>query len=40
MRISALPNFKKLWGKIDADMQGTYQITIGNNFDVDMFGGN
>ena len=40
MRISALPNFKKLYGKIDRDLpKGTYKLTIDNKFSVDSFNG-
>lgn len=33
MRTAGLPNFRKLWGKIDKDLEeGQYQVTIKNNY--------
>lgn len=32
MRISSLPNFRKLWGKINQDLpSGTYTVQIDNS---------
>ena len=32
MRTAGLPNFKKLWGKIDKDLpKGEYTVTIENS---------
>lgn len=40
MRVSATSNFKKLWGRIEEDLQpGEYTLTVENNYDVDTFGG-
>ena len=40
MRPSGLPNFRKLWGRINRDLEpGTYRVKIYNNFDVASFGG-
>jgi hypothetical protein len=40
MRTSGLPNFRKLWGHIDEDLQtGDYVVSIVNNYDVDSFSG-
>jgi hypothetical protein len=31
MRTAALPHFRKLWGKINTDLEpGTYTVTINN----------
>jgi hypothetical protein len=41
MRISGLPNFSKLWGKIHQDLPaGDYVMTIGNNFSLKEWSGN
>lgn len=33
MRTAGLPNFKKLWGKIEIDLQpGDYHVKIKNNY--------
>jgi len=41
MRTAGLPNFRKLWGKIEKDLEpGTYIVTIANNYDVNGFDGN
>ncbi|KAJ3070989.1 hypothetical protein HDU98_005951 [Podochytrium sp. JEL0797] len=40
MRPAGLPNFRKLWGRLDSDLlAGQYQIVITNNFNVNTFGG-
>ena len=40
MRTAGLPNFRKLYGKIDQDLQpGTYYIKIQNNYSVSSFSG-
>jgi len=41
MRTAGLPNFRKLWGKIDTTglEPGKYQIKIENNYKVDKFQG-
>jgi len=40
MRTAGLPNFRKLWGKIETDLQpGEYVIDITNNYDVAPFKG-
>lgn len=40
MRTAGLPNFRKLYGKIDEDLQpGTYYIKIQNNYNVSSFSG-
>jgi len=34
MRVSGLPHFRKLWGKINNGLKaGTYRITINNSID-------
>ena len=41
MRTAGLPNFRKLWGKIDKDLEkGKYSVDISHNFDVNTFKGN
>lgn len=41
MRTAGLPNFRKLWGKINRDLApGTYTVKIVNNYDVNGFEGN
>lgn len=40
MRTSGLPDFHKLWGKIDEDLEGTYKIKINNSYNVAEFDGN
>jgi LEM3 (ligand-effect modulator 3) family / CDC50 family len=41
MRTAGLPNFRKLYGKIENDiLPGTYVVTIENNYDVNGFDGN
>lgn len=38
MRTAGLPNFRKLWGKLDKDLEeGEYQVRIKNNYKVDSF---
>ena len=41
MRTSGLPNFRKLWGKIDANKitKGDYELTVTGNYDVKKFDG-
>ena len=40
MRTAGLPNFKKLYGRIDQDMpEGTYKVSIKSSYDVSNFGG-
>lgn len=40
MRTAGLPNFRKLWGKIEQNLKpGTYELTIDNNYDVASFEG-
>ena len=40
MRTAGLPNFRKLYGRINQDLQvGQYTLTIGNNFDVAPYSG-
>jgi hypothetical protein len=40
MRTAGLPNFRKLWGKIEKDLAaGTYDLTITNKYDVNIFNG-
>lgn len=35
-----MPNFRKLWGKIDQTMsKGTYTLLIQNNYDVKLYDG-
>ena len=41
MRTAGLPNFRKLWGKIEGDLEaGTYTVEIVNKYDVNGFDGN
>jgi hypothetical protein len=41
MRTAGLPNFRKLWGKIESDLTpGKYAVKIFNNYDVNGFEGN
>lgn len=41
MRTAGLPNFRKLWGKIESDLApGTYTVHIKNSYDVNGFEGN
>lgn len=38
MRVSGLPNFRKLWGKIDQDLdKGTYRVVIDSKYSVSEF---
>ena len=38
MRTAGLPNFRKLWGKIDTDLKaGQYKVKISNNYQVKPF---
>lgn len=38
MRTAGLPNFRKLWGKIDGGLKaGQYQVTITNTYNVSEF---
>lgn len=40
MRTAGLPNFRKLYGKIEKDMPaGTYELKITNKYDVSSFDG-
>lgn len=40
MRPSGLPYFRKLWGKIDDDLdKGDYSVTIASNYPIDDFDG-
>lgn len=40
MRTAGLPNFRKLWGKIESNLKpGTYSLEIKNNYDVSSFEG-
>lgn len=40
MRTAGLPNFKKLYGRIDQDMpKGTYKVSVRNQYDVSSWGG-
>jgi len=40
MRTAGLPNFRKLYGRVERDLPaGTYTISIANNYDVSSFGG-
>lgn len=41
MRTAGLPNFRKLYGKINQDIEpGNYEVVIQNNYDVNGFDGN
>lgn len=41
MRTAGLPNFRKLWGKIDGELAaGKYRVSITNKYDVNGFDGN
>jgi hypothetical protein len=38
MRTAGLPNFRKLWGRIDGTLEaGVYQMDIMNEYDVQPF---
>ena len=38
MRTSGLPVFRKLWGRVDRDLeQGDYYVKIGNNYETKTF---
>lgn len=40
MRTAGLPNFRKLWGRIDGILKaGTYKLQIDNQYDVSSFDG-
>lgn len=40
MRTAALSNFRKLWGKINVDLEpGTYFVIVTNRYDVSKFNG-
>ena len=40
MRTAGLPNFRKLWGKIESPLKaGTYTLVIENKYDVASFEG-
>ncbi|KAJ3175802.1 hypothetical protein HK101_010580, partial [Irineochytrium annulatum] len=40
MRPAGLPNFRKLWGRLDGDLpQQDYKMSIVNNFNVSSYGG-
>ena len=41
MRTAGLPNFRKLWGRIDQILApGTYYLKVTNNYEVSPFKGN
>ena len=41
MRTAGLPNFRKLWGRIENGLKkGLYRLQIDNNYDVNGFEGN
>ena len=41
MRTAGLPNFRKLWGRLEQGIKkGTYNVTVDNNYDVNGFDGN
>jgi len=41
MRTAGLPNFRKLWGRIEGNLKaGTYTLKVVNNYDVNGFDGN
>jgi hypothetical protein len=40
MRTAGLPNFRKLWGKLEDQLEvGSYYVDIGNNYNVKDFSG-
>jgi hypothetical protein len=40
MRTAGLPNFRKLWGRIEGNLlAGNYTINITNNYDVSAYDG-
>lgn len=39
MRAAMTPNFRKLWGYVDKLEQGSYRVTIANNWLVNKFNG-
>ena len=40
MRTAGLPNFRKLWGRIDNSLEtGSYYLSISNNYEVAPFQG-
>ena len=40
MRVAAFPNFRKLWGRIEQDLEpGEYTVIVNNNFPVREFDG-
>lgn len=40
MRTAGLPNFRKLWGRIDGGLEpGSYELWIDNNYQVEPFQG-
>lgn len=40
MRTAGLPNFRKLWGRIETDLEpGTYNLTVKNVYDVSAYDG-
>lgn len=41
MRTAGMPNFRKLWGEIDADLKAktSYKFVIQNNYDASLFKG-
>mmetsp|Transcript_44771 Transcript_44771/g.43356 ORF Transcript_44771/g.43356 Transcript_44771/m.43356 type:complete len:177 (-) Transcript_44771:36-566(-) len=40
MRTAGLPNFRKLWGRIETNLEpGTYELVIYNQYDVSQFEG-
>jgi hypothetical protein len=41
MRTAGLPNFRKLWGRVDKGLKkGLYKVEIVNTYDVNGFEGN
>jgi hypothetical protein len=41
MRTAGLPNFRKLWGRVDKGLKkGLYKVEIDNTYDVNGFEGN
>lgn len=40
MRTAGLPNFRKLWGRIEGTLKaGSYKVSITNNYDVSPYDG-
>jgi len=41
MRIGGIPNFKKLWGRIDSNLDtGVYELRVITNFNLEEWSGN